>query len=196
MNKLVIFGILCEDKAHRNFIHHYLTACFPDTFLENEAFGWQIRASNAKEVDDSISDATRLGFTKYQLDVLIVGRDADTTQPKRIDELKIKHDAACGGHPKVVFMIPVQCIEHWLLYIKNHQENPSSTKNQTLETIIRRECKRLVYGEIKKPDHQVEIASSLLIGFDSDWLEQRSESFKKFHNQVKAFLASYADSNL
>lgn len=192
MNKLVILGILCEDKAHRNFIHHYLTSCYPDTFLESEDFRWRIYASNAKEVDDSIKDATRLGFTHFNLDILIVGRDADTTQPKRISELKAKHDAACGKHPKVVFMIPVQCIEHWLLHIKYHQENPASTKNETLESIIRLTCKRLVYGDVKKPDRQVEIASGILSNFDPDWLEQRSESFKKFHNQLKSFLGMSA----
>ena len=191
MNKLITFGILCEDKAHRNFIHHYLTGCYPDTFLESEDFRRRIYASNAKEVDESIKDATRLGFTQFNLDVLIVGRDADTTQPKHISDLKVKHDAACGRHAKVVFMIPIQCIEHWLLYIKNHRENPAFTKNETLESIIRLTCKRLVYGDVKKPDKQVEIASRILSDFDADWLEQRSDSFKKFHNQMKSFLSKF-----
>ncbi|TAE31088.1 MAG: hypothetical protein EAZ91_08915 [Cytophagales bacterium] len=188
MSNLFIYGILCEDRAHRNFIHHYLIQCHPECFLENEEFGWRIYATNAKEVDDSAADATRLGFTKFGLDVLIIGRDADKTDPKLIDELKTKLLTSCGRNPKVVLMVPVQCIEHWLLYIKRHRDNPTSTKNESLETILRPDSKKLVYGEIKKPDKQVEIASELLIDFDVSWLESRSDSFKHFHKQVQTFI--------
>lgn len=188
MSKPFSHGILCEDKAHRNFIRHYLTQCHPEQFQENEPFGWRIYATNAKEVDDSVADATRLGFTQFGLDVLIVGRDADKTDPKLIDELKSKLLISCGKHPKVVLMVPVQCIEHWLLYVKRHRDNPTSTKNESLETISRIESKKLIYGSITKPDRQVEIASELLTDFDVNWLESRSDSFKHFHNQVKTFI--------
>lgn len=193
MNKLVYYGIVCEDLAHKTFIYHYLASCFPETFSENEEFGWRIRATNAKEVDDSIIDAARQGFTKYSLDMLIIGRDADTTDAGRIKVLRDVHEGSCGPYLRsVVFMVPVQCIEHWLLYIKKHRDRPEVTKNESLESVRRIECKRLVYGDIKKAVRQAEIANTILADFDADWLEQRSESFKQFHNQVKNFLTSFS----
>nr|WP_293840685.1 hypothetical protein [uncultured Arsenicibacter sp.] len=189
MSDVFIYGILCEDKAHRNFIEHYFSICHKDIFLEQEEFRWRIHASNAKEVDDSVADATRLGFTRFGLDVLVVGRDADSTEPKRIEILKTAlRDSCQHHHPKVVFMVPVQCIEHWLLYIKKHIENPVLTKNEPLESIRRPDCKKLVYGDVKKPDNQVIIASELMTHFNVDWLESRSESFKQFHQQVIHFI--------
>lgn len=187
---LLIYGILCEDKAHRNFIEHYLRQYHPNRFLESEEFGWRISASNAQEVDDTIKDAARQGFTKYGLDVLVVCRDADSTNIDRIEKLKEAHYASCGTFlDKTIFMIPVQCVEHWLLYIKRHRDNPASTKNETLEPIRRIEAKRMVYGDVKKVPRQIEIASEILTDFDADWLEQRSDSFKLFHQRVKAFVA-------
>ncbi len=190
MSSPFVYGILCEDKAHRNFIHHYLMQCHPEQFQESDEFGWRIHASNAKEVDDSVADATRLGFIKFGLDVLIVGRDADTIDLKRIKTLRDALHESCGQHqPKVVLMVPVQCIEHWLLYVKRHRDNPTFSKNEPLESIPRTDSKNQVYGGIKNTDKQVKIATEILKAFDADWLEQRSDSFKHFHNQVRVFTA-------
>ena len=189
MSKPFIYGILCEDKAHRNFIEYYLSQCHGGLFQEHSEFRWRIHASNAKEVDDSVPDATRQGFTRYGLDMLIAGRDADTIDLQRIEILKTTLSSSCGHHyPKVILMVPVQCIEHWLLYIKRHLEHPRLTKNESLESIRRPESKKLVYGDIKKADKQVEIARELLVYFDVNWLESRSASFKHFHHQVKNFI--------
>ncbi|MCK8492349.1 hypothetical protein M0L20_10850 [Spirosoma sp. RP8] len=189
MSKTIRYGILCEDRAHRNFIEYYLGQCHPGLFEESQPFGWAIRASNAREVEDSIPDATRKGFTNYGLDLLFIGRDTDSTDSKKIDVLKSKLSSLCSGHPKVVFMMPVQCIEHWLLYLQWHKTNPTSTKNESFEQIMRIEAKQRVYGGKLKVDKQLELANKLLVNLDVDWLEQRSNSFKHFHQQVKAFVS-------
>lgn len=189
MSKIISYGILCEDKAHKNFIDHYLTQSHPGIFQENEQFGWRIKASNAKEVEDALPDATRQGFIKYGLSVLFVGRDADTTDHKRIEVLKSKLTSLCQAHDKVILMVPVQCIEHWLLFLQWHRDNPTSTKNEPLEHIMRNDAKLKIYGGKLKVEKQLEKANELLINPDIDWLLQRSESFKHFHNQVKDFLS-------
>ncbi|MBC8151772.1 MAG: hypothetical protein H7Z72_02570 [Bacteroidetes bacterium] len=189
MNQPIIYGILCEDRAHKNFVEHYLSQCYAGIFQESQEFGWTIKATNAREVDDSIPDATRLGFTKFGLDVLFVGRDSDTTQEKKISDLKETLVLSCRNHQKVLFMVPVQCIEHWLLYLQWHRENPALTKNETLEPIMRTEAKLRVYGGKLRAEKQLEIASQLLADFDVDWLASRSESFKHFHQQVRVFVS-------
>ena len=189
MSKAINYGILCEDRAHRNFLAHYLNQCHPSLFQENEQFGWQIKATNDREVEDALPDATRQGFTKFRLDALFVGRDADSTDDKKIKDLKSKLSALCNEHPKVIFMVPIQCIEHWLLHLKWHRDNPTLTKNEPQEHIMCPDAKLKVYGGKLKVEKQLEKANEILIDFDATWLESRSESFKHFHNQVKAFLA-------
>ena len=191
MSRIMNYGILCEDKAHRNFLEHYFDQVHPAIFRLNEQFGWQIKATNDREVEDALPDATRKGFIRYGLDVLFVGRDADTTDVKQIDALKAKLGLLCSSHPKVIFMVPVQCIEHWLLYLQWHRDNPASTKNVPLESIGRKEAKNRVYGGKIKVERQLEKANELLADLDVSWLEQRSESFKHFHNHVKTFLDQY-----
>lgn len=189
MSKVFSYGVLCEDKAHKNFIEHYLVQSHPGVFQENEQFSWKIKANNDKEVEDALPDATRQGFTKFGLNILFVGRDADTTDGKRIEDLKTKLTSLCQAHDKVVLMVPVQCIEHWLLYLKWHRENPTSTKNEPQERVIRAEAKLRIYGGKLKVEKQLEKANEILTELDVDWLESRSDSFKHFHNQVKAFLS-------
>lgn len=189
MNKPFIYGILCEDKAHSNFIKYYLNQHFREFFQESEQFGWKIRATNAREVDDSISDATRLGFTKFNLNVLFVGRDADTTKETQIENLKNTLIELCHNHRQVILMIPVQSIEHWLLYLQWRQRNPASTKNESLEHIMRHEAKTKIYGGKLRVEKQLEIASQLLANFDVAWLETRSASFRHFHQQVTKYVA-------
>ncbi len=191
MNSILTYGILCEDAAHKNFITRYLQQQYPDQFLESAEFGWRTRASNAKEVGDSLVDAVRLGFTRFQLDVLFVGRDSDATDDKRIQSLIDSLHLKCGYHrPKVVLVVPVQCIEHWLLYLQKHRDNPVSTKNETLELIRRTEAKEMVYGP-RKRDPDLIKSNEILDHLDSAWLEQYSKSFNHFHQQVVDFLKQY-----
>ncbi|WP_020601080.1 hypothetical protein [Spirosoma panaciterrae] len=192
MNQIVSYGILCEDRAHKNFIEHYLTQCHPGVFQQNEQFGWQIKASTAKEVEDALPDATRQAFTKYGLDILFVGRDADSSESKQIEALKVKLSTLCRAHANVILMIHVQCIEHWLLYLQWHQQNPESTKNEPLEHIVRHEAKLKIYGGKLRVEKQLEKANELLADFDLNWLESRSGSFKHFHKQVVTFLDNYS----
>lgn len=189
MSKVFSYGVICEDKAHKNFIERYLTQCHPGVFQENEQFGWRIKASNGKEVEDALPDATRQGFTKYGLSILIVGRDADTTDKRRIEELKARLTSLCQAHDKVIFMVPVQCIEHWLLHLQWHRDNPTSTKNEPQEHVMRTEAKLKIYGGKLRVEKQLEKANEILVGFDVAWLESRSDSFKHFRNQVKDFLS-------
>ncbi|MBN8825926.1 MULTISPECIES: hypothetical protein [unclassified Spirosoma] len=191
MNQVISYGILCEDRAHKNFIEHYLNQCHPNVFQQNDSFGWQIKASNAKEVEDALPDASRQAFTKFNLDILFVGRDADSVEIRQIDALKVKLTTLCRAHSRVIFMIPVQCIEHWLLYLQWRQQNTGSTKNEPLDHIARHEAKAKIYGGKLRVEKQLEKANEILVDLAADWLESRSGSFKHFHKQVVAFLDNY-----
>lgn len=89
-------------------------------------------------------------------------------------------------------MIPVQCIEHWLWYLKLRQNNPKLTKKESLETKPRSEAKRAVYGipevvnAISNP-----IVTDITTHFEIEWLESRSGSFRHFHSQIQSFLNQF-----
>ncbi|AMJ67452.1 hypothetical protein [Hymenobacter sp. PAMC 26628] len=90
-----------------------------------------------------------------------------------------------------LLLIPVQCIEHWLWYLKWRIENPDSTKNINLETQPRPAAKEAVYQARKcSTKHSNPIVERLAIGMDAEWLASRSASFLAFHQQVKKYLGA------
>lgn len=93
---------------------------------------------------------------------------------------------------QTVFLIPVQCIEHWLWYLKWQQENPGVTKNINLESKTRSEAKQNVYGSrTPSTKHSIPIVNSLSNQLDIEWLCSRSLSFNSFHQLVVLFLTKY-----
>lgn len=188
MSQIITYAFFGEDEAQRNFLEKYLNQQYPDTFIEDENERWRFKATNATQVDKLLPDALQQR-AKLGLDMLFVGRDVDTEHKPTI---KIRQDGyadTCKEHP-VVLMMPVQCIEYWLWYVKRHRQEPG--KNSPLESYPRSEAKRVIYGEIKQVKKQIPIANNLLSDLDVSWLESRSESFRHFHNQVIFFLSQYS----
>ena len=186
MSDILIYGFFGEDEAHRNFLSRYLNHQYPNTFLEDDDFRRQIRARNRDQVDKLLPLALAQKV-KSRLDILFVTRDVDSPHKQTIDGRRAMLDRACAAHQPVVLMLPVQCIEHWLWYIKRHQEEPG--KQSLLESNPRRDAKTTIYGDSKVVETQLVFANALLDHLDVDWLSQRVDSFKHFHNQVVQFLA-------
>ena len=190
MSNIITYGFFGEDVAQRNFLAKYLDQQYPNTFIEDEDFRWKIKVRGRDQVDASISEAL-FQKAKFRLDVLFVGRDVDTSHEPTIKARREEFEKKCTGHHPVVLMLPVQCVEHWLWYIKRHQEEPG--KNSPLESSPRPDAKLAVYAGTKVAEKQVGIANDILANFDISWLEQRSESFKHFLQQVINFLNEYSD---
>lgn len=184
MSRIITYGFFGEDEALRNFLEKYLHQHFPDTFIEDEDERWQFKAKNGHQVDILLPDALRK-VSLLSLDILFVGRDIDTGHKPTIKIRQEWYEHKCKGHP-VVLMLPVQCIEYWLWYIKRHTEETG--KNTPLESYPRSQAKQAVYGDTNIVAKQILIANGILGSFDASWLEQRSDSFKYFHSQVKAFI--------
>lgn len=189
MNDPLTYGFISEDEAHKAFLAAYLQTQHPGLFEESPEFGWRIQARNATEVENRLPDAFRFALFQLRLNVLFVGRDSDTSDEEDIQVLKEKLIRLCYKHRCVIFMIPVQCIEHWLWYLKWKVENPASTKNVNLEPHNNREAKAAVYGGKLNVEKQLAIANELLKNLDISYLESRSASFRHFHHQVQKFLS-------
>lgn len=187
MSRIITYGFVGEDKAQRNFLEKYLHRQHPETFIEDETERWRFKATNGTQVDNVLSDALRQRAL-IGLDVLFVGRDIDRARKVEIKARQDHYESKCANHP-VVLMLPVQCIEYWLWYIKRRREEPG--KNTQLESQTRFLAKQAVYGGTNLVSKQLLIANDILSDFDAAWLEQRSDSFKHFHKQVVSFLTTY-----
>jgi hypothetical protein len=176
MSSVIIYGFFGEDEAHRNFLARCLQHQYPNVFLEDDDFRWQIRARNRDQVDKLLPIALSQK-TKYQLDVLFITRDVDSAHPETIK------------NQPIILMLPVQCIEHWLWYIKRHIEEPG--KHSLLEPNPRRDAKTTVYGDSRVVEKQLVFANVILNQLDVDWLAQHVDSFKHFHQQVVQFVQQY-----
>ncbi|AUD03198.1 hypothetical protein [Spirosoma pollinicola] len=191
MSKTFTFGFLGEDVAQKNFLVHYLESQYKGVFSEVTEFGWRVKANTKDEVDANLQ-AALLFKIRFGLDVLFIGRDTDSSEKKSVESCREKIANPFKGQSGVIFMIPIQCIEHWLWYLKWKRDNSGSTKNEPLESFKRTQAKNVVYGEKAKAETRMHLANSLLADLDVTWLESRSESFRHFHRQVTDFLTQYA----
>ena len=187
MSQIITYGFFGEDKAQQNFLEKYLNQRYPDTFIEDENERWRFKATNDRQVDNLLPDALRQHII-LGLDILFIGRDVDTEHRPTIRIKQEQYASRCKGHPAIL-MLPVQCIEYWLWYLKRQESEPG--KNSPLESYPRSEAKKAVYGDTKVVHKQVVIANSVLLNLNVDWLESRSDSFKHFNQQVTNFLTQY-----
>ncbi|MBC7540851.1 MAG: hypothetical protein H7281_18665 [Bacteriovorax sp.] len=198
--KILKYGYFGEDEAQRIFLANYLVQLikYLDKLEElnfefDQIFTYRFKATKRGEVDARFAEVVQEGFIDYQHDIFFVGRDLDTSQSKEYKNKVtfMQNQLRDDFKDKTFLMIPVQCIEHWLWYMKIKVEKPSSTKNESMESKPNKEAKIALYGGAKVSNKIslpiVEEYSKLL---DFDYLESRSESFREFHNRVKYFIVN------
>lgn len=189
------YGFFGEDDAQRLFLQHYLAAIIgelPWRFEFDQKFAYRFRGTNKKQVDDLFDEACQIGLSEYQQDCFFVGRDLDDYDPAAFQQKQHEMQQRLRErNTQALLLIPVQCVEHWLWYLKWRTENPSSTKNINLETQPRPEAKLALYNAKKcSTKHSNPIVEQLAAGMDADWLASRSASFLAFHTQVKNYLST------
>jgi hypothetical protein len=196
--RILKYGYFGEDEAHRIFLVNYLEQLVEHlgkskevTFEFDTLFSYTFKARSKTDVDKLFAEATQKGFIDYQQDLFFVGRDLDTFQRNEFKDkiTSMQSQLRDDFKEKTFLMIPVQCIEHWLWYMKIKIENPYATKNESLESKPNREAKTALYGNPKVSNEKskpiVEAFSKVL---DFEYLESRSESFNTFHSRVKQFV--------
>ena len=190
--KKIKYGFYGEDDAQKIFLKNYLRHLPNVIFEPDDDFCNRYRARNKKQVDEKFRMVSQEGFLWYQHDVFFVGRDLDNHLKDDYTAKFTWFQDYSHDRQKTLFMIPVQCIEHWLWYLKIKQDNPKLTKNEPLETKPRPEAKRAVYGIPEAINAiSIPIVNELTTQFDIEWLESRSNSFRHFHRQVQSFLTQF-----
>ncbi|MCA0233863.1 MAG: hypothetical protein LCH91_25630 [Bacteroidetes bacterium] len=188
------YGFFGEDIAQQLFLENYLLQ-LPLILNEQVAFvrdvDFKLKGHNKSNVIKLLSDAVQIGLSQYHQDVFFVGVDSDDermTEHKK-QYLQITEQVSLAHRDKTFIFIPVQCIEHWLLYLKFKKEHPNSNKNEKYEQIARADAKKKMYGNARPVmDKQIGIVANCTQNMDIEWLIERSESFRHFHCQLIDFL--------
>lgn len=196
--KTLKYGFFGEDEAQRIFLANYLEQLVLSlgkseelVFEYDQEFAWRFRGIQGNNVDSKFAEAAQFGFVDYQQDVFFVGRDLDTNDTAAF-QAKVKlmeGQLQKDFQDKTFLLLPVQCIEHWLWYLKIKQEKPNNNKNENLEKNANKLAKIALYGSARATNKvSSPIVESLSKNLDIEHLESRSQSFLMFHKRVEKFI--------
>ncbi len=189
--KEIKYGLICEDDAHKLFLHKFLSVAFDSiNFLFNYDFFFRYRANNKKNVLKQIGIIGYDAFENYQLNLLFVGLDYDDLDRKKFNENIEKLYEIIKIKDKTIIFFPVQAIEHWLLYLKYKKKNPQSTKNISFENKSRKDAKKEIYSSLRPSSQRINEKIDEYLDNDDNlkWLASRSESFRNFQITLNNFI--------
>lgn len=195
--KILKYGYFGEDDAQQIFLENYLKQLPIHIGVANKVgferdLTFKIKGGHKSGVLKMFEEAILQGLAYYAQDVFFVGIDLDSESMEEHSALyqeMRKAKVVMRYQSQTFIFIPVQCIEHWLLYLKFKKEHPHSNKNESYERVARPDAKKKMYG-FPRPvaDKQAEIIVKFTRNMEIEWLENRSESFRHFHAQVIKFL--------
>jgi hypothetical protein len=201
--KQIKYLYFCEDLAHRIFLDHFLKQL--PTYLKREkeiklakpesyySAGFMFKNYNHSQIKNTYLDVALKAIEDYRLDIFIVGLDLESISQSQFELLLAEmNESLPQGDNKVVIYLSVQCIEHWLWYLKARKNNLDSTKSLQLENELRSKAKEQVYGKSKVSNEKATpILNELLVNIDFDYLNQQSYSFRDFLGKIKEFLKTH-----
>jgi hypothetical protein len=196
----ITYGFYGEDVAQKLFLGKYLYL-LPEymnktqevVLQPNENFHARFGLENKARIDNQFVEVGIRGFLEHRLDLYFVGRDCDENNEPRCkkrreemeSQIEFQVNAQCRG--RTIVSVPVQCVEHWLLYVKRLQDYPGSTKNDPLEHVPNADAKNALYGKKKVTVKYSEpIVRRLIESMDIKRLESMSQSFLAFHKKAES----------
>jgi RNase adaptor protein for sRNA GlmZ degradation len=193
------YGYFGEDIAQQIFLRNYLLQLpyfleKEQTLLFEEDITFPLKGHDRSRVRKLFVEAAQTGLTYHSQDVFFVGIDLDSRDKGAFETLfdQMTKELPAKIQPKTLIFIPVQCIEHWLLYLQFKREHPTSNKNEQYESIGRPDAKKKIYGTARPiSDITTQRVSSLTQSVDIEWLAAHSYSFAHFHRQVLDFTKNF-----
>lgn len=199
----LIYGFFGEDKGQKQFLEQYLIKVGYEHnmfFKQHSYYSKKFQGLNNKGVDNGFRAAwlASFGQKEYRLDCLFIGRDLDsytsTVREERLSlfESKIADIQRPAWRNHTIFILPMQCIEHWLLALQRQADGRPSKDTRDLESILNDAVKRELYDNhprIPPEQNKEELVTELAAGMDINWLSSVSNSFLLFDKQVQIFLS-------
>ena len=160
-------------------------------FQASDLFNRTFLGIDQRDVDRRAGAAAEQGFglSQFKLQCLFVGRDLDSNAPTAYDQRAavLRGKIPFNAHSKTVLMLPMQCIEHWVLYVKRNEHDAES-----LEDLSNEAAQEQLYGVGKiASSHRKEVVRELTNDLRINWLANRSPTFKLFHERVEDFLTNF-----
>lgn len=189
--RVLRYGFFGEDVGQRRFLAAYLPHCggvaAGVTFEPVPYFGKQFGPMNNLVVDRRCADACREAFVlgHPRLNWLFVGRDVDSFEPARHQFLtgKLRNSIPERWQAHTLLLLPVQCIEHWLLYLAQYPDREPGERKPS------HQVKETIYAGRAKS--RAGILTELLHTLSPEriaWLAGVSPSFQLFDKQVGDYL--------
>lgn len=194
------YVVYCEDEAQRIFLNSTIPSIIrnlnPDITIDVD-LQFKHRPNTKPKFNKIFIDATRDAFRNYRTNLFVLCFDSDSPVEKDFErqrnewkEILIKEIPM--HKDKFILAVPVQAIEHWLLYISHIKKEPSKLKKGIVEKIPKREIKIELYNSEKYISRTCEpIVSELVIGVSYEninLLRSHSVSFNRFYSDLEVFL--------
>ncbi len=191
------YAIICEDIAQSTFVSHILPVLAREVHpavnvIEETEF--PIMASNDDQVVRKCHDACRLAFVSHNVQMFVVCRDIDSVELRAYEQKKqeLRQRFPVKWKEKTIICLPVQFIEHWILYLIQRGDDPETTKTASTESIPSRDAKRKVYGNIQRREERASVVAKHCSNADVQWLREHSQSFCDFATNVHTVLEQIA----
>ena len=188
------YGFFGEDAPQKSFLDNYLHRLNQEDkrsfqFRGQEQFNQLFQGRDRNGVKHGVGAAAEqgLGLSRFKLDCLFVGLDLDSNLPTAYEhEAKILRERIPELlHSRSLLMLPMQCIEHWILYVKR-----DGYQAEALESLSNRAVQEELYGGKIASSRKKEVVRDLTKNLRINWLANRSPTFSLFHQQVKEYLDS------
>ncbi|TAK41243.1 MAG: hypothetical protein EPO28_08885 [Saprospiraceae bacterium] len=196
--KTINYGIFAEDEANKIFIKTAVPQLVSHFGYDGKIafnlpsdFTSMATAKSGDYVFENFIMFISNGIKYFQLDLCLVGLDADDNDHSVKYSNMHKELVASNLNDRGLIFIPVQAIEYWLWYLKAKNENPQLAKTPAIESNSRQELKKWIYNR-KKPTNKKSnpMVASLSQNIDFAWLNAHSASFKHFYDLFHNYLSS------
>ena len=200
--KRLQYTLVAEGYAEYAFIPMYINRIAASYSIQakRSSLGLRPGKSNKSKVHSECENILKDAVNK-QHDLFLVGVDLDEVD---YEDDQLKHQEEYNklitslGTPyqrskaKVIIYVPIQAIEHWLIYQLYKVESGKVMSANSVEGKDQDYYKKQLYKGRSDGLAMEKIAKAIAENADFEELAKQSRSFCHFHNQVKTFLTSFA----
>lgn len=184
MKKTLKYVIYCEDSPQRLFLRKVLERFENFKYKDEEYLSFQkktLRESVIKETYKNLYITTINNH--FDIDIFFVGIDYDNHSNDKFNEYYKDLIKKNEINEKLVFFIPLQCIEYWYYFTK------TGFIDSKIETKLREELKDLIYENAKSKNAKDIICLKILENFDYKLLKTQSNSFNRFITYLESYIS-------
>jgi hypothetical protein len=186
--KTIPYSIVCEDAAHYYFVRRLLTLYKGNVkFQMSEECYTRYKCSTKTQVLHEYINIANQAFREFPIQILFVVTDHDDDiRASNVYHKELHEELFAQVKDKVIISIPMRAIEHWLRYLQWIKDNPTATKNITMEGENRAESKMKVYSSKRPSKDKIESVTNELL--DQSYIPRLvslSQSFNHLYEQIK-----------